>query len=204
GEYYARRDRFHLVVDSTGESTLSAGDEEVGMRVGELWWFDNKSIHSASNTSERYRTHLVFDVEPGGPGQRARARAPSFPDPRQLLDTARSRAPEDARQAIAFAVELYLAIRSNPARWEEVLIEHGYLERAERQPIGVLTRLLWPTLGEGRRKRREAAVAWSLAQLDLGRLGVDEIPKALQDVGGVRELSERWRSSKDQMLYGAV
>jgi len=45
GEYYRWRDRFHLVLRSAKGSWLRAGDEEIRMREGELWWFDNKQIH---------------------------------------------------------------------------------------------------------------------------------------------------------------
>ena len=204
GEYYECRDRFHLVVDSTGESVLRAGNEEVGMRAGELWWFDNKALHSARNASDRHRTHLVFDVEPRKREHRASARTQSSRDLRQMLQSAQTCAPDNARQSVAFAVEMYLAIRSDPARWEEILREYDCVERAERQPIEVLTRLLWPTLGEGRRKRREATVAWALAQMDLGRLSVQQVPKAIQEAGGLRQVHEAWRSSKDQMLYGSA
>ena len=204
GEYYARRDRYHLVVDSTGESKLCAGDEEVGMHVGELWWFDNKAMHSARNTSNRFRTHLVFDIEPSDALGRASTPAISPGDPRDLLITAQTSTQKEVCESIEHAVELYLAIRANPASWEEVLREHDCVERAQRHPIEVLTKMLWPTLGEGRRKRRESAVAWALAQLDLGRLTTRQIPKALRDAGGIRQLHDVWRASKDEMLYGAA
>jgi quercetin dioxygenase-like cupin family protein len=63
GEYYARRDRYHLVLRSAG-SSMRCGDEEVTMREGELWWFDNKEEHEARNESDRDRIHLIFDLEP--------------------------------------------------------------------------------------------------------------------------------------------
>ncbi len=74
GEYYARRNRFHLVVESDG-SWMRAGDEEVRMRTGEFWWFDNKAEHEARNHGEIDRIHLIFDLEPrdgvlGPPGSR--------------------------------------------------------------------------------------------------------------------------------------
>jgi aspartyl/asparaginyl beta-hydroxylase (cupin superfamily) len=63
GEYYARRDRYHLVIESRG-CRMRAGDEEVVMRPGELWWFDNKAEHEAWNETDAPRIHLIFDVEP--------------------------------------------------------------------------------------------------------------------------------------------
>lgn len=112
--------------------------------------------------------------------------------------------PREARESVALAVELYLAIRNEPAQWQEVLEEHGCVERAQREPIEVLTKLLWPTLAERRRKRRESAVAWALAQLDLGRLTGRQIPGALKKAGGIRQVHDAWRSSKDMMLYGGA
>ncbi len=75
GDYYACRDRYHLVIESLG-SRMRAGDEEVVMRPGELWWFDNKAEHSAWNDTEAPRVHLIFDVEPQ-PGAAARIAAES-------------------------------------------------------------------------------------------------------------------------------
>ena len=63
GEYYACRDRYHLVLDSSG-AWMRAGDEEVSMKPGELWWFDNKAVHEAWNPSEQRRIHLIFDLKP--------------------------------------------------------------------------------------------------------------------------------------------
>ncbi len=63
GEYYARRDRYHLVLRSEG-SWLRCGEEQVTMREGELWWFDNREEHEARNESDRDRIHLIFDLEP--------------------------------------------------------------------------------------------------------------------------------------------
>ena len=66
GEYYARRDRYHLILQSSG-SWMRCGDEEVTMREGELWWFDNEEEHEARNESDRDRIHLIFDLEPPVP-----------------------------------------------------------------------------------------------------------------------------------------
>ncbi|GAB4223663.1 MAG: hypothetical protein Tsb0032_26600 [Kiloniellaceae bacterium] len=69
GDYYAVRDRYHLVLRSAAGSWLKAGDEEVRMREGELWWFDNKQMHEAMNDGEQDRVHMIFDLLP-----RARAK----------------------------------------------------------------------------------------------------------------------------------
>ena len=64
GEYYQYRDRYHLVLKSSCGSLLVAGEEWVRMQPGEVWWFDNKAPHSASNQSDQWRIHLIFDVLP--------------------------------------------------------------------------------------------------------------------------------------------
>ncbi len=64
GDYYAVRGRYHLVLRSTKGSWLKAGDEEVRMREGELWWFDNKQLHEAFNDGDEDRIHMIFDLLP--------------------------------------------------------------------------------------------------------------------------------------------
>ena len=64
GEYYRLRDRYHLILRSAAGSYLKSGDEEVRMREGELWWFDNKQVHEAHNDGEAERIHLIFDMLP--------------------------------------------------------------------------------------------------------------------------------------------
>ena len=74
GDYYRVRDRFHFVLRSSRGSWLRAGNEEIRMREGELWWFDNKQPHEAFNDGDQDRIHLIFDLLP-----RHRARE-VFPD----------------------------------------------------------------------------------------------------------------------------
>ena len=64
GEYYKVRNRYHFVLKSTHGSSLRAGDEEVRMQEGELWWFDNKAVHEARNDGQEDRIHLIFDLLP--------------------------------------------------------------------------------------------------------------------------------------------
>ena len=64
GEYYRVRNRFHLVLRSAAGSWLKAGDEEVRMQEGELWWFDNKQVHEAFNDGDQDRIHMIFDLLP--------------------------------------------------------------------------------------------------------------------------------------------
>lgn len=64
GEYYKKRDRYHLVIHSMG-STLTAGGESATFGEGDLFWFDNKVTHSAVNPSTNRRIHIIFDLLPG-------------------------------------------------------------------------------------------------------------------------------------------
>ena len=64
GGYYQVRDRFHLILQSLSGSYLRSGDEDVRMREGELWWFDNKQIHEAFNDGNEDRIHFIFDLLP--------------------------------------------------------------------------------------------------------------------------------------------
>ena len=64
GAYYRARDRYHLVLRSTAGSWLKAEDEEVRMREGELWWFDNDRMHEAFNDGDQDRIHIIFDLLP--------------------------------------------------------------------------------------------------------------------------------------------
>lgn len=63
GQYYTERNRYHLVLKSREGSLLSAGDERVLMREGEMWWFDNKKPHDSVNPSNEWRIHVIFDVK---------------------------------------------------------------------------------------------------------------------------------------------
>ena len=68
GTYYARRDRYHLVLQSPAGSRMVSGDEECVWHKGELWWFDNKAMHEAFNPSDgAERIHVIFDVLPNPP-----------------------------------------------------------------------------------------------------------------------------------------
>lgn len=64
GDYYRFHNRYHLVLRSASGSWLKAGDEEVRMQEGELWWFDNKQVHEAYNNGEQDRIHIIFDLLP--------------------------------------------------------------------------------------------------------------------------------------------
>lgn len=201
GQYYKARNRYHFVIQSRNGSLLRAGDEEVRMQTGELWWFDNKAIHSAANDSEHPRIHLIFDLFPNAENPETTT-AGELPDPRLLLQTARTRPFHHAADAIESAVELYLAICATPARWQQVLVGYDLADSAETKPLSVLAKLLWPDIGRARRRRRESAIAWSLAQLDMDAITPHRVSRAITDAGGIRTIDRLWREDREAMLYG--
>ncbi|WP_189799502.1 aspartyl/asparaginyl beta-hydroxylase domain-containing protein [Tateyamaria sp. syn59] len=73
GEYYRFRGRYHFVLKSSAGSFMKAGDEEVRMKEGELWWFDNDQMHEAFNDGDEDRIHIIFDLLPAD--MRAKAAA---------------------------------------------------------------------------------------------------------------------------------
>lgn len=64
GFYYATTRRFHLVLVSPDGSEFHSGDETAIFRERELWWFDNKKMHSVKNLSDHLRIHVIFDLLP--------------------------------------------------------------------------------------------------------------------------------------------
>jgi hypothetical protein len=62
GSYYACRRRYHLVIASPQGSPLVCGEQQVVMREGQWWEFDNKRRHEAHNPGDAPRIHLIFDV----------------------------------------------------------------------------------------------------------------------------------------------
>lgn len=65
-EHLVGRDRYHLVLQAGKRNVLSAGDESVIARPGEIWFFDNKVMHRAYNQSRIPRVHVIFDGYPLG------------------------------------------------------------------------------------------------------------------------------------------
>lgn len=72
GEYYADKDRFHLVLSGYYENVVVTppqldakfeGDEKELYSAGELWWFNNKETHHVENKSELPRITIIFDVK---------------------------------------------------------------------------------------------------------------------------------------------
>ena len=57
-KYYLNKDRYHLVLDGSYKYTVN-GQTKL-YNKGDLWWFNNKKIHSSFAISDRIA--LIFDV----------------------------------------------------------------------------------------------------------------------------------------------
>lgn len=58
-DYYTR---FHVVIQSQPGVIFRAGDEQVYMGAGEVWWFNNGEEHEVINNSADDRIHMVIDI----------------------------------------------------------------------------------------------------------------------------------------------
>ena len=61
GDYYKNKNRFHLVLSGYYNYTVDGETQRLG--AGDLFWFNNKKIHSSANATPIPRISLVFDVE---------------------------------------------------------------------------------------------------------------------------------------------
>ncbi|MBJ9659862.1 aspartyl/asparaginyl beta-hydroxylase domain-containing protein [Burkholderia gladioli] len=55
-------DRYHLVLQSEPGNVFRCGEEQVWMRQGEIWWFQNAIEHEVTNNSADDRIHLIMDL----------------------------------------------------------------------------------------------------------------------------------------------
>lgn len=62
GEHAAYYERYHVVLQGLPGSVFKCGDEQVCMRTGEVWWFDNSVEHSVINNSADDRIHMIVDI----------------------------------------------------------------------------------------------------------------------------------------------
>lgn len=62
GEHAAYYDRYHCVLQNFPGSVFRAGDEAVAMKAGEVWWFDNSTMHEVVNNSVEDRLTMIIDI----------------------------------------------------------------------------------------------------------------------------------------------
>jgi len=203
GDYYRVRDRYHLVLRSPIGSLLRSGGEQARLQERELWWFDNHALHDACNDGPEERLHLIFDVLAREPRPSALRRAA----PAATVELAQLLSPTDSGSScseldeIVRAVEIYRAACRQPSEWHRVLQQRGLETQADAHPIAALARLMWPDLHGAPKRRRESAIAWSLAQLDLDRHDLRTLPDALRSAGGLEAVDRAWHEDRDRNLY---
>jgi len=64
GDHAAYFKRYQVALKSLPGVVFRAGDEQVQMRTGDLWWFDNGQEHEVINNSADDRLALIIDVRP--------------------------------------------------------------------------------------------------------------------------------------------
>lgn len=62
GGYARFYDRYHFVLQGLPGSLFNAGNETVGMKTGDVWWFDNAQLHQVVNNSADDRIHMIVDI----------------------------------------------------------------------------------------------------------------------------------------------
>lgn len=62
GDHAAYYDRYHITLQGLPGFKFRAGDEEICMRTGEIWWFDNSKEHELLNNSPHDRITLIVDI----------------------------------------------------------------------------------------------------------------------------------------------
>ncbi len=55
-------ERYQIALQSLPGVIFRAGDEQVQMKTGDCWWFDNKQEHQVVNNSADDRISLIVDV----------------------------------------------------------------------------------------------------------------------------------------------
>lgn len=61
-EHTAYYRRYHVVLQSQPGVVFRAGDEQVHMATGDVWWFDNRAEHEVINNSADDRIHMIVDI----------------------------------------------------------------------------------------------------------------------------------------------
>lgn len=62
-EHTAYYTRFHIVLQSAPGCFIRAGDEQLEMRSGDVFWFNNKLNHEVVNNSATDRISMVIDIK---------------------------------------------------------------------------------------------------------------------------------------------
>lgn len=63
GDHARYFERFHIVLQATPGMVFRCGDEQVQMKAGEAWWFQNQIEHEVVNNGSDDRIHLIVDIK---------------------------------------------------------------------------------------------------------------------------------------------
>jgi hypothetical protein len=55
-------DRYQLAVQALPGNVFRAGEEQITMASGDIWWFDNEQEHEVKNNSEGDRIVVIIDI----------------------------------------------------------------------------------------------------------------------------------------------
>jgi hypothetical protein len=64
GEHARYYKRYQIALKSLPGVVFRAGDEQVFMKTGDIWWFDNSQEHEVLNNSADDRLALIVDIRP--------------------------------------------------------------------------------------------------------------------------------------------
>ena len=59
-------ERYQLTLYSLRDVMFLAGNEQVHMEPGTIWWFDNQATHTVQNRSDDDRIAMTIDIHPLG------------------------------------------------------------------------------------------------------------------------------------------
>lgn len=63
GDHAAYYDRYHVTLQNFPGSNFKCGNEQVYMKQGEVWWFNNSIEHSVENNSVDDRITMIVDIK---------------------------------------------------------------------------------------------------------------------------------------------
>ena len=117
GEYYRSRDRYHLVLCTGEGNALICGGEQVFMRSGELWWFNNKQFHESYNDTDDDRIHLIFDLLPAGVSKTQSRLLDDNVDPKNLEVSRAIGGSDDNVATLKNWTPYRIRVRENSVHW---------------------------------------------------------------------------------------
>ena len=63
GDHARYFERYHIVIQANPGMMFRCGDEEVQMKMGEIWWFQNQIEHEVINNGSDARIHMIVDIK---------------------------------------------------------------------------------------------------------------------------------------------